>query len=116
MTNRRAMGFVLDAAALPWAGRYSVILVGTRASGAGTEILKAPLPVSDSLPSPVSLKAGERRCGEVDVAVRLPGFAQVQAADDVLVFWAYRLMLGKPTDHPVVFGGMVKLKRHAGGG
>jgi hypothetical protein len=116
MTNRRPVDFNLDAAALPWAGRYSVILLGTRASGAGTEILKARLPVSDSLPSPVSLKAGERRCGAVDVATRLPGMAQVQAADDVLVFWAYKLMLGKPTDRPVLFGGMVKLKQQPAAG
>jgi hypothetical protein len=116
MTNRRSVDFVLDAAALPWASRYSLILIGTRASGAGTEILKAGLPVSDSLPSPVTFKAGERRCGEVDVATRLPGFAQVQAKDEVLVFWAYTLMLGKPTDRPVVFGGMVKLKQRPAGG
>jgi hypothetical protein len=88
--NLDRQDMTLMAGTLPWASRYSLFLIATAASSGGTEVLTQPLVVSDPVRQLVTIAPGERRCGEIDLAKRLPGFAEMNARSDILVFWAYR--------------------------
>lgn len=76
--------------ALPWGGRYSMILVAIGSDSTG-EVLESPLSSADPLEEePVTLKPRQTIEGEIDLRARFPTLDEVLKTQDVIVFWSYR--------------------------
>jgi hypothetical protein len=89
LTNKSAEALTIYQHALPWVGRYSMLLIAVQTDAAGT-MLDKTLPVDDPGAARITIKPKETLAGKIVLVNCFPGFLEALKERDVIVFWSYQ--------------------------
>jgi hypothetical protein len=78
---------VIDKGELPWATRYSMVLVAAKSD---SESLEKVLPVEDPARGNISVQPGQTLTGTLDLEGIFKGLDEARRKSDVHLFWAYQ--------------------------
>ena len=78
---------VINKGQLPWATRYSMVLVATNSD---SEPLEKVLPVEDPAWKQISVQPGQALTGTLDLDGIFKGLDEARKKSDVHLFWAYQ--------------------------
>ncbi|MGH8321683.1 MAG: hypothetical protein ACRESI_06995 [Gammaproteobacteria bacterium] len=85
--NTSAVTLEMYSADLPWANRYSIVVVVVTKNGA--EMLPQSAPIDDAGPGTTIIKHGERLHGSRPLTSYVNGLNKAREKGDVLIFWFY---------------------------
>lgn len=98
---------VLHEGSLPWKNPRDLLLVACALNAAKTRLVQSEAPVRDLPPTPLTLNPGDTLSGSVNLSARLPDFAEVIQASDVVLFWSHALKSADSQPLPRLNGGAV---------
>jgi hypothetical protein len=100
LTNRDSSPLTLNEIMLPWGSMYATALTALEVADpiAPGTVLERTRVLDDPLGVTITINAGERRDGKIDLAEQFPTLSQSLRRNDVVVFWSYvgRVVNGKP--------------------
>jgi hypothetical protein len=106
LTNTAGKAVVIRKGDLPWGNRYAILLVVTPNDGVG-ECLSPLLPIDDSGPGTIRIRAGESREGRISLEERFPTLRESLKKRDLLILWSYQLRPQNDSPFPRVYGGLL---------